>query len=121
MNDESPANRDSLEEILCALDLAESRQEFVPLEWFRDEMLPAKGYSWSQDPDERQKVLSKAISDGWILTGEYIYLGGPPISTLEVNRGKRLPSEVQRNRRFRPVPISGEPLSATILRDRGPR
>jgi hypothetical protein len=29
--------------------------------------------------------------------------------------------EVTGARRFRPVPISGEPLSATILRDRGPR
>ncbi len=111
---------DPLEEVLCALDLAESRQEFVAFEWFRDEVLPARGYSWSQDPDERQKVLSKAIADGWILTGQYINLGEPPISTLAVNREKRLGGEASASR-FRPVPISGEPLSATILRDRGPR
>jgi len=114
-----------LTEILLALEETESLRShsFVALKWFRDEVLPAKGYSWSLSPDQRQEVLAKAIADGWILTSKVTNPHQPlyPTTTIRVNRQKRGLSDGKTVSRFRPVEIKGEPLSATISRDRGVR
>jgi len=114
-----------LEEILHALEEVEATpgHSFVALKWFRDQVLPAKGYSWSLSPDQRQEVLAKAIADGWILTSQVTNPHQPlyPTKTIRVNRQKRGPSGGRTTSRFRPVEIRGEPLSATISRDRGIR
>jgi hypothetical protein len=114
-----------LAEILRALEEVETApgHSFVALKWFRDEVLPAKGYAWAQNADGRQGVLSRAINEGWILTSKVTNPRQPlyPTTAVRLNRQKQLPAATQQTSRFRPVPISGEPLSATILRDRGTR
>jgi hypothetical protein len=121
----SSAPDQQLAEILRALEEVEAApgHSFVALKWFRDEILPAKGYSWSQTPDERQGVLSIAINEGWILTSKVTNPRQPlyPTTAVRLNRQKQLPAATERSSRFRPVPILGEPLSATILHDRGAR
>ena len=94
----------------------------MAIKWFRDEFLPAKGYAWAKTPDECQNVLARAISEGWIVTSKIPNPMSPlyPTTTIRVNRQKQARSTRPMSR-FRPVHISGEPLSSTILRDRGPR
>jgi hypothetical protein len=119
----SAADR-SITDILAALNEAEAipGRTFVAIKWFRDDFLPAKGYEWAKTPDERQNALARAISEGWILTSKIQNPMSPlyPTTTIRVNRQKQSRSAPQTSR-FRPVPISGEPLSSTLLRDRGPR
>ena len=95
-------------------------RSFVALTWFRDEILPSKGFAWTADADERQAVLSRAVEKGLVLTSK---IPNPrsafPTTTIRLNRTrmKGTPGE----RRFSPVRVQGESLSDTILRDRGHR
>jgi hypothetical protein len=116
-----------LGDLVCALDRAESRPgfEFVALKWFRDTALVEEGFAWAQAESARQSVLRDAIANRLILTNKVENPRSPqfPVTTIRLNR---LLPEVQATLRgsgqggddFEPVPIKGEPLSATILRDR---
>jgi len=92
----------------------------VPLEWFRDyAMLHSYNFDWLESAEFRQRVIGKAIQAGAIRLG--LVPGGngtdPSVTTLE-----RVEVESPKDgKRFNPVPIRGEPLSATIIRDRGER
>jgi hypothetical protein len=118
-----PGSDQRLGGLLKALEEAECApgRMFVALKWFRDEYLPSTGLHWAQNHEERQSVLAKAIQDGWILTGKVHNPKAPiyPTTTIRLNRQKQPGSSS--STRFRPVPISGEPLSRTILRERGTR
>jgi hypothetical protein len=113
-------------ELLRALERAESTPgwSFVSLKKFRDEILPSvKVYSVRSDV-ERQNVLNSAIEKRLILTHK---VQNPkssqfPVTSIRVNR---LMPEVQsvlghpkKDLDFHPIRIKGEPLSATILRER---
>ena len=112
-----------LDQVCQALAEAEIGRSFVALKWFRDEFLPAKGYSWATTTEDRHAVLTKAITGGRIITGKVTNPRAPqyPTTTVRVNRQRQSQFSGAPARRFRPVPIAGEPLSDTILRDRGPR
>ena len=111
-----------LDEVCQALAEAETGRSFVALKWFRDELLPAMGYSWATIPGIAA-VVTKAITGGRILTGKVINPRAPqyPTTTIRVNRQRHPQFSGAPARRFLPVPIAGEPLSQTILRDRGQR
>jgi hypothetical protein len=114
-------------DLLIALDRAESRPgwNFVPLKKFRDEILPQDHCPSMTTDVERRSVLSSAIEKKLVLLGKVINPKSPqfPVTTMRLNR---LMPEVkavlgQTNSQdldFHPVEISGEPLSATILRER---
>ena len=116
-----------LSDLIRALDRAESRPgyEFIALKWFRDTALISEGFSWSVDESVRHNVLRDAIDQRLILTHKVPNPKSPqfPVTAIRLNR---LMPEVKavlgtRDREipdFRPVPIRGEGLSATVLRDR---
>ncbi len=112
-------------ELLNALREAENApgRMFVALKWFRDEYLPSTGLNWAQSEEERRNLLSEAIKGGWILTSKVPNPKAPlyPTTTICSNRQKQINSAGAPISRFRPVPVSGEPLSNTVLRDRGSR
>lgn len=105
----------------CCVALAEEEKAgkvFIALKWFRDDALPSHGFPWVNDADERQRVLTKAIEDGRIKTGKIANPHSPkfPTTVVSLNRSEPIPGV---RPRFRPVPVKGEPVSTTILRDRG--
>src|SRR4029077_18493202 len=114
-------------DLLIALDRAESRPgwNFVPLKKFRDEILPQEHLPSIRTDVERRSVLNSVIEKKFVLLGKVVNPKSPqfPVTTLRLNR---LMPEVkvvlgQTNSQdldFHPVEISGEPLSATILRER---
>jgi len=118
---------DPVPDLISALDRAESRPgfEFVALKWFRDSALVEEGFAWAQTESARQSALRDAIANRLILTNKVENPRSPqfPVTTVRLNR---LLPEVQAILRgsgqgaeeFEPVSIKGEPLSATILRDR---
>jgi hypothetical protein len=112
-----------VEEICRALAEAEIGRSFVALKWFRDDFLTSTGYGWAKIPEERHAVLTNAITGGWILTAKVTNPRAPqyPTTTVRVNRQHQSPFSGAPAHRFLPVPVSGEPLSQTILRDRGQR
>jgi hypothetical protein len=114
-----------MSDLIGALDEAETSngRTFVALKWFRDEFLLSKAFPWAQSYDERQLVLAKAISEGLILTSKVANPRAPlyPTTTIKVNRQRQQRSVARPVSRFRPVRVAGEPLSSTILRDRGSR
>lgn len=119
-----PVHSDSdFEQVCTALAEAETGRSFVALKWFRDDFLPAKGYAWTKTPEDCYAVLTKAIADGWILTSKVTNPRAPqyPTTAIRVNRQRHGQSLATSPHRFAPVPVSGEPLSQTILRDRGQR
>lgn len=91
---------------------------FIAFKWFRDDALPAHNFDWATSADARQRVLSKAIETGAIQTKPIRNPKSPdhPTTTVFLNR-----AEASRivGSRFHPISIHGEPVSATIMRDRG--
>jgi hypothetical protein len=121
------AAEDRLSDLLRALDRAEGRPgyEFVSLKWFRDTALVYEGFPWAADEFARQDVLREAIDRRWILTSKVANPRPPhfPVTAIRVNRQMPEVNAVFGGRSgnlpgFRPVPIRGESLSATVLRDR---
>jgi|SRR5271169_1282713 len=113
-------------ELLKALDRAESTPgwSFVSLKKFRDEILPVENVPSIRSDVERQNVLRSAIEKRLILRGKVQNPKSPqfPVTSIRLNR---LMPEVQqvlgqpkRDLDFHPIHIKGEPLSATILRER---
>ena len=105
----------------CCEALAEAERAgkaFIAFKWFRDEALPQKSYLWASNPEERQRVLAQAIATGAVSTSRIPNPRAPqhPTTTVSLNRTVPLSSSATR---FRPVPVQGEPVSHTILRDRG--
>ena len=105
----------------CCEALAEAEKAgklFIAFKWFRDEALPSHSFDWAVSADTRQRVLAAAIDSGAIQTKR---IPNPksalhPTTTVSLNRemaSRTLPS------RFNPIPVQGEPVSTTILRDRG--
>lgn len=122
--DSSPARAGSREiasvKELCATLEEVERQglPFVALKRFRDNVLPSKGFSWAASPESRQEVLAQAIESGAVVTSKIPNPRSPfPTTTIRLNRSRMGPD----SRRFAPVRVQGEALSATILRDRGAR
>ncbi len=116
-------NNEKLAQILDALDRAEATPgwNFVPLRKFRDEILPGN----VQSPDERHALLDLAIKRRFVLVGKVPNPKAPqfPVTTVRLNR---LMPEVKailgqpddEEMDFHPVEIRGEPMSATITRER---
>src|SRR5271157_26589 len=114
-------------ELLKALDRAEATPgwSFVPLKKFRDEILAVAHTASIRTEVERESVLRSAIEKGFVLTRKVHNPKNPqfPVTTVRVNR---LRPEVRAvlgqgegpDLDFHPVEIRGEPLSATVLRER---
>jgi hypothetical protein len=114
-------------DLLRALDRAESKPgwSFVPLKKFRDEILPSEHIPSMRSDVEQRRVLGSAIEKRLILVGKVLNPKSPqfPVTTIRVNR---LMPEVKAilggvgdaDLEFRPVEIKGEPLSATVIRER---
>ena len=118
---------DRLADLLRVLDRAEKRPgyDFVSLKWFRDTALTQAELPWAADPLARHDALSEAIDKRWLLTSKVVNPRPPnfPVTAIRLNR--QAPDVIGilgdcggGVRSFRPVPIRGEALSATILRDR---
>lgn len=122
-----PAEADLLKTLVKALDHAESKPgwKFVPLKKFRDEVLPSEDSPSLRTDVERQNVLRSAIEKRLVLVGRVPNPRAPefPVTTIRLNR---LMPEVKAilggggdaDIGFNPVEIKGEPLSATIMRER---
>ncbi|HXP88032.1 MAG TPA: hypothetical protein VN841_25100 [Bryobacteraceae bacterium] len=115
-----------LSEAIRALDAAEHRVSFVALKWFRDQFLPSCGLSWAAAPYAGQEVVGDAIQRGLFLTNKVQNPKAPAFPTTAIRLNRQM-LEVQKvlgtaaaatARSFRPVEIAGEPLSATIIRER---
>jgi len=116
----------SLSDLVRALARIESRPgyEFVALKWFRDVALPSEGFSWA-NADSIRQILRDAIDRRLILVSKVANPKSPqfPVTAIRLNR---LMPEVAAilgikdagMHDFRPVPIRGENLSVTMLRDR---
>jgi hypothetical protein len=115
--------------LLRALERAESTPgwNFVSLKKFRDEILPHESFTpGAFQPTEVhwQEAIRSAIDKRLVLVGKVQNPRAPqfPVTTVRLNR---LMPEVQAalgqpksSLDFHPIHIKGEPLSATILRER---
>ena len=115
--------------LLQALHRSESTPgwNFVSLKKFRDEILPHEPItSGSFQPTEVhwQEAIRSAIDKRWILTGKVQNPKSPqfPVTSIRLNRLMPQIQEIlgqpKKDLGFHPIHIKGEPLSATILRER---
>jgi hypothetical protein len=115
--------------LLRALDHAESTPgwSFVALKKFRDEILSSEPFAPGefQPTDVHwQEAIRSAIEKRLILTAKVQNPKSPqfPVTSIRLNRMMPEVQEVlglpKRNLDFHPLHIKGEPLSATILRER---
>lgn len=115
-----------LVDLVRALDRAESRPgyRFVALKWFRDTALPSESFSWASSDSARKSLLGEAIDNRLILTSSVSNPSSPyPTTAIRLNRlmpqvQAILGIESRGVPEFTPIPIRGENLSTTILRDR---
>ncbi len=120
------AGNDSTAELIQALNRAEHRRgfDFVALKWFRDTALPAEAFAWAQSDFSRRQVLTDAIEKRLILTNKVPNPKSPfPVTAIRLNRSvpevsKVLGEKDDTDLDFHPFEIRGEPLSATIIRER---
>lgn len=125
---ESPgAPNTPLHDVVRALHRAETRPGygFVSLKWFRDNALPSEGFPWDIGEAARHDVLQQAIDLRWILTSKIANPRPPnfPVTAIRLNRQMPEVNAVlgvapADKLAFRPLAVRGEPLSATMLRDR---
>jgi len=115
-------------ELLRALDRAESKPgwNFVPWRKFRDEILPLEPFASKLTDSERRDLLDSVINKKrLVLTSKVTNPKSPqfPVTTVRLNRlmpqvkvalGQGHAADLD----FHPVEIRGEPLSATVLRER---
>jgi hypothetical protein len=125
--DSSPHLHPAEAELLRALNRAESKPgwNFVLLKKFRDEILPQEHLTSMRTEVEQHSTLRSVIEKRFVLLGKVPNPKSPqfPVTTIRLNR---LMSEVRValgqkanvDLDFQPVEIQGEPLSATILRER---
>lgn len=120
-------NTDRLAQLLKALDRAESTPgwSFVPLRKFRDEILSSESVASMGSDAERHAFLDFAIKNRFVLVGKVPNPKSPqfPVTTVRLNRlmpdvKRMLGSEDDEDSDFHPVEIPGEPMSATIIRER---
>lgn len=113
-------------DLIRHLDRAESKPGygFVALKWFRDAVLPAVRPEWA-DSDVRNNALREALDKRLVLTSKVPNPKSPefPVTAIRVNRSLAetraiLGSPETAGAGFQPVEIRGEPVSATILRER---
>lgn len=116
----APNSIESQERELCrALEEVERQgRAFIALRWFRENVLPATGFSWASDPDQRQAVLTSAIAKGLIITNR-VPNPRSAFPTTAIRLKKDFMKSQGEEPRYSPVRIQGDPLSSTILRDRG--
>lgn len=121
-----PRAAGSLSDLVRALARIESRPgyEFVALKWFRDVALPSEGFSWA-NADSIRQILRDAIDRRLILVSKVANPKSPqfPVTAIRLNRlmpevAAILGTKDAGMHDFRPVPIRGENLSVTMLRDR---
>jgi hypothetical protein len=126
---ESRETEDRIQQLVVTLASAERDQRwfksFVALTTFRDKYLPSQGYEWAQAPGERQSLLAHAIERGLIHTSRVANPKSPehPVTAIRLNRTDpavqcALKSANVQPSPFAPVPIRGEPLSDTVIRER---
>lgn len=117
---------DPVSDLIKALDRAESQPgyNFVALKWFRDTALPSEGFAWANAASIRD-VLRQCIDKRLILTSKVPNPRSPefPVTAIRLNRlmpevRAILGTEDEGMPDFQPVPIRGENLSATVLRER---
>ena len=113
-------------DLISALDRAESQPgyNFVSLKWFRDAALPSEGFMWA-NADSVKDVLRDCIDKRLILTSKVPNPKSPqfPVTAIRLNRlmpevRAILGTQDEGTPDFQPVPIRGETLSATVLRER---
>jgi hypothetical protein len=118
---------DPVTDLIRALDRAEDRPgyDFISLKWFRDAALLAEKLPWTISPERRQSVLRNAIDNKFVLTSKVPNPKNPefPVTAIRLNRllpfvKAVLGQATAEDTDFHPVVIQGEPLSATILRER---
>ena len=116
-----------IDDLIGSLARVEARPgyTFVALKWFRDVALPGEGSAWTQSEAKRRQVLSEAIEAKIILTSKVPNPRNPqfPVTGIRLNRllprvKRALGLSGDDDLDFRPIEIKGEPLSATILRER---
>jgi len=121
-----PSSNDPVSDLIKALDRAESQPgyNFVALKWFRDTALPSGGLVWANAASIRE-VLGNCIEKRLILTSKVPNPRSPqfPVTAIRLNRlipevKAILGTEDEGMPDFQPVPIRGENLSATVLRER---
>ncbi len=121
-----PSEVELIRALFRALDRAESTPgwSFVSLKKFRDEILPVEDIPFLRSDVERQKALRYAIDKRLILLSKVQNPKSPqfPVTTIRLNRMLPEVQEVlglpKKDLDFHPIHIKGEPLSATILRER---
>ena len=126
MNTVSHEPENPARDLIRALERAErERRSFVALKWFRDQYLPQQGFPWAVSPEARQSAIRQVIEGRWVLTSKVPNPKTPefPVTAIALNRPHPRVQEILANMPpsgddFEPIEISGEPLSATILRDR---
>jgi len=90
----------------------------ITLEWFRDyALLHSYKFDWLESVEFRQRVIDKAIEEKVIraVTIPSKVGGGRNVTTVERVRVE-LPKDGQR---YHPIVVRGEPVSVSMMRDRG--
>jgi len=88
----------------------------ITLDWFRDYgMLHSFKVDWLESAEFRQRVIDKAIeAEGIRMTSiPNEVAGGPDVTTISTVKIE-IPSDG-----YRPIDVRGEPVSVTLIRDRG--
>jgi hypothetical protein len=105
----------------CCVVLGEAEavaQGPILLGWFRDDaLLHSHRFDWLGTPESRQRVIDKAVEVGAIKLHEVSDTSGSEPLAMALSLVKFEPP--RNGKRYNPIIVHGEPISQTLIRDRG--
>jgi len=109
------------ERVISSLDAQERRRDFVWAGFVVKDLLPAQGI----EPREAQTLFDRLVDEGVLLLEKRANPNNPDFKTtvVKLNRDNDAVQAVLARvgnsiKSFQPVPIRGEPASATLIRER---
>ena len=109
-------------QLVAELGKAELKYRHVPLDEFRDRILPKSGLGWANDPARVKVLLKDAIDRDLVLIRRILLTHNimEPATTVRLNRSgtRRQPTITPSGFRLKPIEIPGVSLSDYVIQER---
>lgn len=114
--------KEPMDQLIAELDKAELKHGHLPLDEFRDWILPKSGFGWSNDPAKVKSLLKDAIDRDLVLIRRMLLSHNimEPTTTVRLNRSgtRRQPTTTPSGSRLKPIDIPGVSLSEYVIQER---
>lgn len=114
--------KEPMDQLIAELNKAEMKYRHVPLDEFRDRILPKSDFVWAKDTERVKSLLKDAIDRDLVLIRRMLLSHNimEPTTTVRLNRSgtRRQPTTTPSGSRLEPIEIPGVSLSEYVIQER---